>query len=213
MNKRILVELVLVVGIIGFSFQIAHQHKEIIDLRRNITTLKKKQKKHEEKEVQLRSENERLSDEVSAATESQKNDQQRPANTETTVESNSEFISVVTKLFTANLNFMPENYDERKAEVSNYLSDDLRKEYFGQKRNTYQDANGTFSKLEYIEIYPKRSQTDVVEGLVIVKHRNRQRGQNWIERMNIFKVTYDGLSNKISRIENLGSGYLVAQKK
>ncbi|MGM0123623.1 hypothetical protein IGI37_000995 [Enterococcus sp. AZ194] len=48
-------------------------------------------------------------------------------------DTNTEFINIVTKWFKASLNFTPENYAERKQEVSGHLSDDLKKSVFWSK--------------------------------------------------------------------------------
>ena len=105
------------------------------------------------------------------------------------------------------MNFTPENYENRKREVSGYLSDELKKEYFGQNRDTYQDANETTSKLESLEIYSQEVKNNELLGVTIVYHRNKQINKEWVNGMNIFKIKYNIQTNKFTEIINLGNGY------
>ncbi|WP_438782153.1 hypothetical protein [Enterococcus sp. DIV0187] len=200
-----MIELVLVILFGVMSFFNIQQQQETVSQKEAIATIKKENKEYKTKEQQLLSENERLSDQVTTASNSLKKVQQKYVNSGTDADLNSEFIDVVTKLFEANLNFTPENYEDRKKEVSNYLSEELNKEYFGQSRNTYQDANGTFSKLESLEVYPKGMQSNKAEGLVVVYYKSKQNKQNWIKGMNTFKVMFDVDKKKVISILNLGS--------
>ena len=205
MKKHMMIELVLVILFGVMSFFNIQQQQETVSQKEAIATIKKENKEYKTKEQQLLSENERLSDQVTTASNSLKKVQQKYVNSGTDADLNSEFIDVVTKLFEANLNFTPENYEDRKKEVSNYLSEELNKEYFGQSRNTYQDANGTFSKLESLEVYPKGMQSNKAEGLVVVYYKSKQNKQNWIKGMNTFKVMFDVDKKKVISILKLGS--------
>lgn len=204
-EKHIMIELVLVILFGVVSFWNVTKHQDTVSLRETAATLKKENKEYKTKRQQLLSENERLSDQATTTSESLKRVQQKYANSGTDTDLNSEFTDAVTKVFAANLNFTPENYKERKKEVSSYLSDDLNKEYFGQKRNTYQDANGTTSRLESLEVYPKEIQKDHLEGLLVVGFKSKQRGQEWTAQENIFKVIYNIETKKIEEILNLGN--------
>jgi len=205
MKKHLLVELVLIIILLGIGFWNVKQQQETISLREETDILKEEQKSLLEEKEELFSENERLSDQAVASSESLKKFQQECTNKEITIDLNAEFTDVVTKLFEANLNFTPENFDERKKEVSNYLSEELSKEYFGQKRNTYQDANDTLSKLESLYIYFNGSQSKNSEGLIVVHYKNKKNGQEWRKARNIFKIKYNRESKKVIEIVNLGS--------
>ena len=207
MKKHIITEMILVIAFIGVCFWNVRQQQDVVFFRETVAALKEKQKDYKEKKQQLIFENERLSDEIMDTSKSLKEIHEKSVNDETNVDSNSEFINIVTKLFKANLNFTPENYEERKKEVSSYLSDDLSEEYFGQKRNTYQDSKKTFTKLVTLELFPKYQKNKEIEGLVIAHYESKQSDQNWTEAMNIFKVKYSGEIKKVTNIINLGSGY------
>lgn len=206
MKKHLLIELSLVIVFLGVGFWNIRQQHDVLSLRETVQFLKEEQKGSKEKEQRLLSENERLSDEAKAVSESLKEIRQKYVNAGTNVDLNSEFINIVTKLFEANLNFTPENYNDKKKEVSSYLSEELRKKYFGQERKTYQDANGTSSKLESISVYIKSSTNGALEGVAIVYYRSKKDNQGWINGMTIFKVTYTTESKQITEIVNLGNG-------
>lgn len=207
MKKHLLIELVLVIAVLSLSFWNVTQQEETVSLRGTVTTLSKDKKGLKDRGENLKKENERLSDQTASSSESLKKLRKEYANSGINVDLNSEYKDVVTKLFEANLNFTPENYVDRKKEVSSYLSQELNKEYFDEERKTYQDGNGTSSQLESLEIYPKGIQDNKLKGLVVVYHKNKASGQNWNKSMNIFKVTYDKGSEKIIQIINLGNGY------
>lgn len=206
MKKHVLIELVLIVVIFGISFWNVKQQQEIVSLRNAIVVLDEDKIELQVKEEEWTNKNNQLTKQLAAASKSlgEFQDQNKISGADT--DANIEFINIVTKLFEANLNFTPENYEDRKQEVSCYLSDDLKKEYFGNNRETYQDANGTTSKLESLEVYFKGEQNDVLEGLGIVQHKNKLSGQDWVKEMNIFKVLYNIKLKKIVKIINFGRG-------
>lgn len=199
--------LVAILVILGVGFWNVKLQQETVSLHKSVVNLKEQKQEFQDKKEKLLYENERLSDEATASSEALKKYQKTISNSGNDVDLNAEYIDVVTKIYQANLNFDPENYGDRKKEIASYLSDDLNKEYFGQGRKTYQDANGTTSVLESLEIYPKGVQGLKLEGLVVAYHKSRQKGQEWVKGMNIFKVTYDSETKKVTQIVNLGSGY------
>lgn len=207
MKKHILIDLTLVLLILGVSFWNVVVQQETLSLRKTVSTLNESEKKLMVKEEKLLAENERLSEQAADVDKSMKLFQQKYANAGTNINSNTEFISIVTKLFEVNLNFTPENFKNRKQEVSDYVSEELRKEYFEENRKTYQDSIGITSKLELLEIYSKGLQNSELEGLVVVYHKSRQSGQDWNKGMNIFKVTFNSETKKVTEIENMGSGF------
>ncbi|EOH72108.1 hypothetical protein [Enterococcus malodoratus] len=212
MRKHKFIDLFLILVILAISFWNVTQQQEKVSLKESVAALNEKNKELVDKEKDLHHENERLSKQAEESSESLKKIQRQCINSGVDVDLNTDFINIVTKLFEANLNFTPKNYEDRKQEVSGYLSDELNKEYFGQKRNTYQDANGTISQLESLEVYTKGVQEGIIEGLVIVHHRSKQNGEIWTNGMNIFKVFYSNEFEKFVKIENLGSRYLENQK-
>lgn len=208
MKRHIMIEIILVILFSVVSFWNVKKQNEMISLKEDIVELKKENKENEIKKQQLLSENEHLSYQVTKASNRLKRVQQEYINSGTDIDLNTEFIDVVTKLFEVNLNFNPENYKDRKKEVSSYLSDELKKEYFGQKRNTYQDANGTTSKLETLDVYPKEIQNDHLEGLVVVGFKSKQSDQEWVGQENIFKIIYNIKTKKIEEVLTLGNNSL-----
>lgn len=188
------------------------QQQKILYLRNSVEILKEDNKDLKVKEEEFISENDRLAKVAESSAKSLKKIQKEIDNTGVDVDLNAEFIAFVTKLFETNLNFSPNNYSDRKKKVSYYLSDELIKDYFGQNRKTYQDSNHTTSIMESIEVYPKRLKNTKFSGLVIVYYKSKQNDQDWIKGMNIFKVTYDSHTKKVTEIENLGSGYFGEKK-
>ncbi|MBV7389627.1 hypothetical protein KUA55_02975 [Enterococcus sp. ALS3] len=207
MKKHIFIEAILVIAILGVSFWNIQQHQENLSLRESVADQDEKQKELKQKQEELLQENGQLSEKNQAYSESIKKKQIVEKNTGVDSELNTEFINIVTKLFEANLNFTPENYDDRKREVSSYLSEDLKINYLGKNRNTYQEVNGTSSRLTNLEIFSKKSQNGKEEGLAVVNYQSKKSNQEWVNGMNIFKVVYDCKLKRISKIENLGSGY------
>ena len=207
MRKHVLIEVVLVLIISGVVFWNVCQQQKIVTLQGIISTLKKDNVAVEEKNKKLISENRHLSNQVKNARDSLIKEKREYTNSGTNIDLNSEYINIVTKVFEANLNFTPKNFEDKKEEVSQYLSDELKEEYFGQQRKSYQNANGTTSQLESLEIYPKEIQNNDLEGVAMVQYKSKQVGQKWTKDMNIFKVVYDIRSKKISKIVNVGSGY------
>ncbi|MFR3287075.1 MAG: hypothetical protein ACLTQU_07160 [Enterococcus casseliflavus] len=210
MKKHVLIEAILILTILGCSFWNIQKQQENVSLRESVANQDEKQKELKQKQEKLLQENEHLTDEAVECSESlmemQKADVE--AKTGTDKNSNSDFINVVTKLFEANLNFNPENYADKKKEVASYLTEELSKEYFGQKRSTYQDTNGTSSKLETLEVYTKKLTNSYLKGVVVVNFKSKFIGQGWTNNKNIFELSYDLKTKKISKISNLGSVYL-----
>lgn len=207
MRKHRLIELVLVVAIFSISFWNIKQQQETLSLRAAVAALDEDKKELQMKAEELINENDQLIKQEAAFSKSLKDFQNQNNNSGVDTGINIEFIKIVSKLFEANLNFTPENYEDRKREVSGYLSDELKKEYFGQRRNTYQDANGTTSQLIALETYQKGVQNNNLEGLVTVNYKSKKDGQEWVKRMNIFQVTYNDEIKKIVKIKNLGGIY------
>lgn len=207
MKKNRIVELMLLIVILGTGYWNVKQQQKILYLRNSVESFVDDNKDLKVKQNELISENDRLEKVAESSAESLKKIQKEISTTGFDVDLNDEFITFVSKLFEANLNFSPKNYSDRKKTVSSYLSDELNKEYFGQGRNTYQESNHTTSKLESIEVYPKGVQNTKLSGLVVVYYKSKQVDQDWFKGMNIFKLTYDIHTKKVTEIENLGSGY------
>lgn len=205
-------KLVLFLIIIGVSFWNFRLQHDKVSLRNTMEVLKEDKNDLEDRESDLNYENERLTKQAAASNKSLKQFQQKYANAGTNINLNTEFISIITKLFEANLNFTPETFKNRKKEVSGYLSEELSKEYFGENRKTYQESNGTTSMLESLEVYSNGLQNTELEGIVIVYHKSRQSGQEWNKGMNIFKVTFNSETKKVIEIENIGSGFSGKEK-
>lgn len=202
-----MIEAILILTILGCSFWNIQKQQENVSLRESVANQDEKQKELKQKQEKLLQENDQLSEKNTAYFESIKKMQKAEKNLGVDSDLNMEFINIVTNLFEANLNFTPENFEQRKKEVALYLSEKLNKEYFGQKRNTYQDANNTASKLESLEVYSKGKDNQEIEGLIVTKYKCKQRDQDWVKGMNIFKLIYDNESKKIIKIDNLGSSF------
>lgn len=134
MKKHILIELVLVSIIFGFCFWNVNRQQENIDLLRTIENLREKQKEQKVVLEILKDENENLSNELDKFYASLKNKEQITTITDTDDNICVEYDLVVKKVFEANLNFTPDDIENKKKEVSSYLSDELNTEYFGQER-------------------------------------------------------------------------------
>ncbi|MGM0110076.1 hypothetical protein [Enterococcus sp. DIV0187] len=207
MKKSRIIELMLLIVILGIGYWNVKQQQKILYLRNSVESLVDDNKKLKVKQKGLISEKDRLKKAAESSSKYLKRIQKEITNTGVNIDLNDEFVAFVSKLFEANLNFSPKNYIDKKKTVSSYLSDELVKEYFGQGRNTYQEFNHTTSKLESIEVYPKEIKNTKLSGLVVVYYKSKQVDQYWIKGMNIFKVTYDSHTKKVTEIENLGSGF------
>lgn len=207
MRKHRLIELALALVVLGVSFWNVRQQQEMVSLREIIVTLNEGKKDLQMKEEEMINKNNHLKKKVVTSSKTLKEFQSQNNKSGADTVENTEFINIVTRLFEANLNFTPENYEERKQEVSGHLSDELKNEYFGQNRKTYQDANETTSKLESLEIYSQEVKNNELVGVTIVYHRNKQINKEWVNGMNIFKIKYNIKTNKFTEIINLGKGY------
>lgn len=207
MKKHVLIETILILTISGISFWNIQQEQENLSLRESAVAQEENQKELKKRQKELLQENKHLSAEAKSSSEALKEMRKNEGSSGVDVDSNSEFINIVTKLFEANLNFTPENYADRKKEVSSYLSKDLNRDYFGQNRDTYLESNDTTSQLISLEIYPKLKNDTNIEGLIVVQYKSKKIDQKWSTGINIFKVTYDGESKKLIKISNLGGGY------
>lgn len=207
MTKHRLIELTLALIILGVSFWNVKQQQETVSLRDSIVRINDTTKELRDKNKVLINENDHLLKQKKASSESLKKFQQKYIISEINTDLRTEFMNIITKLFEANLNFTPENYSDRKQEVTDYLTEELNKKYFGQDRRTYQETNDTISQLEYLEVYPKLLENNEISGLVIASYKSKKYGQDWIRGMNIFKVQYNDEIKKISKIINLGNGY------
>lgn len=208
MKKQAILLAILLVFTVGISYWNVEQQQTIISLRETLSILNRENKTVKSEEQKRTSEIDQLKNQLAASTEVLKKLQKPIAHSATDADLIGEYVLTVTKLYEANLNFTPETYKQRKEEVTNYLSDELIKEYFGQKRNTYQESNGMTSKLISLEVYPKVEKHDEIEGLAVAYHQSKMSGEDWISGMNIFKVTYDRSTKKVIKIKNLGSGYV-----
>lgn len=209
MKKHRLVVLSLIIILIGIIFLNIHQHKEIISFRNITSTLYEEQTILKNKNEELFDQNNRLEEQVKHSSESLKEMKKKYENSGIRSDLKSEYIDIVNKLFDANLNFTPKTIKNKKKEVSKYLTDELDKVYFGQNRKTYQDVNGTYSKLKSIEIYLKEPQEKEIEGLVVICFVSKQGQGEWSKKSSIFKVYYDSESKKIADIINLGTVYSI----
>lgn len=207
MKSHLLVKVILAIVIFGFVFLNLQQQRENVSLSKSLAVQKEKHKEHTEREEELRKENERLSKKITTYSKSLKKNQEVETNDGVDSELNAEFVDIVSKLFETNLNFTPENFIDKKKEVAEYLSEELKQNFFGQGRNTYQDANSTTSRLESLEVYLKKLQNNELEGLIVAKHKSKQLGQDWKKGLNFFKVEYDITNKKVTKIENIGGGY------
>lgn len=205
MKKSILTKVVLALIILGVSFWNIKQQQEALVLRETVSTLKKDHIVLEDKKRELLSENEQLSYQAKNTKNLLEKVQNEVSSPGSKLQLNSNYIDIVTKLFEANLNFTPENFEDKKQEVLQYLSDELKKKYFGQNRKTYQDSNGTSSQLKSLKIFPKESQDKELEGLIVVCYKNKTKFRDWVNGSSIFKVTYSTEFNEILEIINLGS--------
>lgn len=207
MKSHLLVKVILAIVIFGFVFLNLQQQRENVSLSKSLAVQKEKHKEHTEREEELRKENERLSKKITTYSKSLKKNQEVETNDGVDSELNAEFVDIVSKLFETNLNFTPENFIDKKKEVAEYLSEELKQNFFGQGRNTYQDANSTTSRLESLKVYLKKLQNNELEGLIVAKHKSKQLGQDWKKGLNFFKVEYDITNKKVTKIENIGGGY------
>lgn len=207
MRKYNLIILALILIILGISFWNVTYQQEVFSLKKRAVTLSENNKKLTETNEYLVAEKEQLESQVTVYSQSLKKLKKRCISSKVDIDLNETFVKKVNKLFEASLNFTPENYKDRKQEITDYLSEELRIDYFGQNRSTYQEANDTFSKLESLEVYPNVAKNNTLDGLVVIHYKSKKTGCSWVNGMNIFKVKFDNESNKFVDIINLGNSF------
>lgn len=116
------------------------------------------------------------------------------------------FQTTVTEAFKALYNFTPDSMKERKDANRPYLSDELFKQYF-DTGSTYGDSNGVESELTHLKLYTATVQGATMKGLVAVESQSRMENTEWTKGRNIYQVTYDPTTKKITALQNLGGSY------
>ncbi|EME8160731.1 hypothetical protein MT881_002619 [Enterococcus faecium] len=117
-----------------------------------------------------------------------------------------QFNEFVNKAFHALFDYYPDTYSERKNACEPYLSKELMSQYF-KEGDSYGDSNGVSSELEKCSLYTKSVQNDKLEGLVVAEYQNKIGYSSWNKAMNVFQITYDLSSKKLTDIQNLGSSF------
>lgn len=127
-------------------------------------------------------------------------------NDKDTKETTQAFQETTENLFKALTDFDADTYEQRKAAAEPYLSADLLKLYFSDTPNRG-DSNQTDSRLVEVTLYSQAIQGEHMKGLVVSRYESRVNSSNWTKGLTLFEVEYDTQSKKITKIQNLGSGY------
>ncbi|MGM0020251.1 hypothetical protein IGK80_001130 [Enterococcus sp. DIV0609] len=190
--------------LVALFFVVQKEQKEIEGLQTKVVELKK-EKTYLEKEIQRSEHTSQINKEAYDSLVRQKEVlEEQQLNTETS-EQRKKFADITKKLFQKMYTFTPETYGSRKKEVKEWLSEELYQQYFSEK-TTVGDSNGISSDLLSCEVYVKAWTTKTIDGLVVVKYSSgsaygSQKG------MNLFSISFNPESQRITRMDNLGSGY------
>ncbi|MGM0169753.1 hypothetical protein IGI39_004765 [Enterococcus sp. AZ135] len=116
-----------------------------------------------------------------------------------------QFSSIVTNYFTSRFNYTPKDYEQSKESVKNLLSDDLYKKLFGDSF-TYGDSNNVSSRLDKLEIFSGSVENNkIITGFLTVDYENKMAETDWYKNSEIYTVSYDLETQKITDIKSLGS--------
>lgn len=202
-KKHLIIEAVLCVLLIcsiGYSISINHHSTE-----NSIEQKSKSDTKVTQKQVDLL--NEKVSRLNKEKTTLENELQIEKNNNEDGKGENKAFEDTVREAFKALYNFDPDSMEERKEANRPYLSDDLFNQYFNDS-STYGDSNGVESELNHLRLYTANIQGTDMDGLVAIESQSRMDGTDWTKGRNIYQVTYDTKTKKITALRNLGSSYV-----
>ncbi len=116
-----------------------------------------------------------------------------------------QFSSIVTNYFTSRFNYTPKDYEQSKESVKDLLSDDLYKKLFGDSF-TYGDSNNVSSRLDKLEIFSGSVENNkTITGFLTVDYENKMAETDWYKNSEIYTVSYDLETQKITDIKSLGS--------
>ena len=116
-----------------------------------------------------------------------------------------QFSSIVTNYFTSRFNYTPKDYEQSKESVKDLLSDDLYKKLFGDSF-TYGDSNNVSSRLDKLEIFSGSVENNkTITAFLTVDYENKMAETDWYKNSEIYTVSYDLETQKITDIKSLGS--------
>ncbi|MDT2525141.1 hypothetical protein P7D73_18210 [Enterococcus raffinosus] len=115
------------------------------------------------------------------------------------------FSDTTYKTFTGLYNFKPKSYKNRKDILKPLISDKLYNRYFSNEAY-YGDSNGTTSEVISIDVYNKTIQDNTLNGLVVVKYQSKSGDNDFKKSTDLYQISYDVLSNKVTEITSLGTG-------
>lgn len=116
-----------------------------------------------------------------------------------------EFSDVVTQYFDTRFNYTPDTYEKSKEAVKNLISDDLYEKFYGDTL-TYGDGNNVSNRLNKLTLYSGSVENQSsITGLLTVEYESKMADFEWSKKNEIYTVTYDLGTQKITDIQSLGS--------
>lgn len=209
MKKRFIYVCVGGLVLLGISsaFFLIHEKQQLSTKEENLTIATNKfQEEKKEQEILVTSLKEQLQQVENEVTTLKKANEELKNNDSTEKGNIQLFQKTVTEAFGVLFNYEPDSFQERKNNCAPYLSEKLMKQYF-KEGVSYGDSNGVSSELEKCSVYLKSTQKATIQGLVVVTYRNKIGTSSWNNAMNIFEVTFDPASKKITFMQNLGSSF------
>lgn len=116
-----------------------------------------------------------------------------------------EFSDLVTQYFDTRFNYTPDSYEKSKEAVKNLISDDLYEKFYGDTL-TYGDGNNVSNRLNKLTLYSGSVENQSsITGLLTVEYESKMADFEWSKKNEIYTVTYDLGTQKITDIQSLGS--------
>lgn len=116
-----------------------------------------------------------------------------------------EFSDLVTQYFDTRFNYTPDSYEKSKEAVKNLISDDLYEKFYGDTL-TYGDGNNVSNRLNKLTLYSGSvEKQSSITGLLTVEYESKMADFEWSKKNEIYTVTYDLGTQKITDIQSLGS--------
>lgn len=179
--------------LIGINFAQKDNNDRLVD---QINVLKNNENNKEQKIAQLTNEKDNSQKQLALIKTSQNNQNKDQSDTS--------FNDVTNKYLSAMFNFDQDSYGKRKYAVKQYISNDLYNKYFPQNRNLG-DSNNVTSKLDNVDLYTKTKQGSNMQGLAVVTFESKSGDNDFKKSTNVYQLTFDTSTNKITNMQDLGS--------
>ena len=176
----------------------AYQHSQIKQAQQQISRLQQQKRQVSRQLTKTNQQKQLLSAQIDSYKTYQNNKDKSQAELS--------FNTVVTKFFEVMNNFKPKTYGQRKDGVKGLISDKLYQQYFSNK-GTYGDSNSVSAKLNQLNLYTQSKQGQSMKGLAVVSYQSKSGDNDWQKATVLYQVTFDTTTDRITAVQNLGSGF------